>query len=101
MISLILKKSTLLILFLSLVLNSKFVNAEIYQEIKVEGNQHLYRDEDNFAIINKDTNALNKARMIKNRIKTQDSEINTLKEEINEMKDILLQINERLKWQEQ
>ena len=41
MISLILKKSTLLILFLSLVLNSKFVNAEIYQEIKVEGNQRL------------------------------------------------------------
>ena len=28
-------------LFLSLLLNSKFVNAEIYQEIKVEGNQRL------------------------------------------------------------
>ena len=41
MISLILKKSTLLMLFLSLLLNSKFVNAEIYQEIKVEGNQRL------------------------------------------------------------
>ena len=39
--------------------------------------------------------------LLKNRIKTQDSEINTLKEEINEMKDILVQINERLKWQEQ
>lgn len=69
--------------------------------IKVEGSNNLYRDENSSAIINKDTNGLNKARMIKNRIKTQDSEINTLKEEINEMKDILLQINERLKWQEQ
>lgn len=69
--------------------------------IKVEGSQHLYRDEDSFAIINKDTTALRRAKMIKEKIKTQDSEINTLKEEVNEMKNILLQINERLKWQEQ
>ncbi len=32
---------------------------------------------------------------------TQESEINTLREEVNEMKNILLQMNERLKWQEQ
>ena len=32
---------------------------------------------------------------------SQDNEINTLKEEVNDMKNILLQINERLKWQEQ
>ena len=69
--------------------------------IKVEGNQKLFRDEESFAIINKDTKALTRARMVKERIKTQDSEINTLKEEVNEMKNILLQINERLKWQEQ
>jgi hypothetical protein len=71
------------------------------KHIKVEGSQNLYRDETTSAIINKDTTAFNRAKMVKNRIKTQDSEINTIKEEINEMKDILLQINERLKWQEQ
>ena len=69
--------------------------------IKVEGSQTLYRDEDNSAIINKDTSGLSRAKRVKDRIKIQDSEINTLKEEINEMKDILVQINERLKWQEQ
>ena len=69
--------------------------------IKVEGSQNLYRDEQSFAIINKDTNALSRARMVKERIKTQDSEINTLKEDINQMKDMLTHINERLKWQEQ
>ena len=35
------------------------------------------------------------------RMVTQESEINTLREEVNEMKNILLQMNERLKWQEQ
>jgi hypothetical protein len=69
--------------------------------IKVEGSQNLYRDEDSSAIINTDTTALSRAKLLKSRISSQDREINTLKEEINEMKDILIQINERLKWQEQ
>ena len=69
--------------------------------IKVEGSQNLYRDEDSSAIINTDTTALSRAKLLKSRISTQDREINTLKEEINEMKNILVQINERLKWQEQ
>jgi|TARA_B100000035_G_C20717214_1_gene429650 hypothetical protein len=69
--------------------------------IKVEGSQHLYRDEESFAIINKDTSALQTAKRIKQRMVTQESEINTLREEVNEMKNILLQMNERLKWQEQ
>ena len=54
--------------------------------IKVEGNQHLYRDEESFAIINKDTSALQTAKRIKQRMVTQESEINTLREEANEMK---------------
>ena len=52
-------------------------------------------------VINTDTTGLSRAKLLKSRISCQDREINTLKEEINEMKDILLQINERLKWQEQ
>ena len=69
--------------------------------IKIEGNNNLVRDENTTAVINTDTQGLNRAKLLKSRISTQDREINTLKEEINEMKDILLQINERLKWQEQ
>ena len=48
-----------------------------------------------------DSSKLRTAKRLKERIKTQDSEINTLRQEVNEMKDILLQINERMKWQEQ
>ena len=40
--------------------------------IKVEGNPHLYRDEESFAIINTDTNAFVRAKKIKERINTQD-----------------------------
>ena len=69
--------------------------------IKIEGNNNLVRDENTTAVINTDTQGLNRAKLLKSRISTQDREINTLKEEINEMKDILLQINERLKCQEQ
>jgi len=69
--------------------------------IKIEGNNNLVRDENSTAVINTDTQGLNRAKLLKSRISTQDREINTLKEEINEMKDILIQINERLKWQEQ
>ena len=69
--------------------------------IKIEGNNNLVRDENTTAVINTDTQGLNRAKLLKSRISTQDREINTLKEEINEMKDILIQINERLKWQEQ
>ena len=68
---------------------------------KINGHSSLIRDDGNMAVINTDSLALRNAKRIKERYKTQDSEINTLKEEINEMKDILVQINERLKWQEQ
>jgi predicted nuclease with TOPRIM domain len=69
--------------------------------IKIEGNRDLVRDETSQAVINTDVQAFSRARQLKSRIRTQDKEINTLKEEVNEMKSILLQINERLKWQEQ
>ena len=69
--------------------------------IKIEGNSNLVRDENTTAVINTDTQGLNRAKLLKSRISSQDREINTLKEEITEMKDILLKINERLKWQEQ
>ena len=68
---------------------------------KIEGHINLVRDDENMSIINTDTNALFKARARKARQIKQNSEINTLKREVKDMKEILLQINEKLKWQEQ
>jgi hypothetical protein len=59
------------------------------------------RDESNTAVINTDSQSLTRAKLLKTRISSQDNEINTLKEEVNNMKSLLLQINERLKCQEQ
>ena len=53
------------------------------------------------ATINKDTSTLIKARMLKERYRNQENEINTLREEVQEMKQILLQINEKLQWQQE
>tara|TARA_X000001036_G_scaffold41521_1_gene33329 strand:+ start:1218 stop:1430 length:213 start_codon:yes stop_codon:yes gene_type:complete len=69
--------------------------------IKIDGNNNLVRDEETMAVINTDSSGLNRAKLLKSRITTQDNEINTLKEEVNEIKNLLIQMNERLKWQEQ
>ena len=69
--------------------------------IKIEGNTNLVRDESNTAVINTDSQSLTRAKLLKTRISSQDNEINTLKEEVNNMKSLLLQMNERLKCQEQ
>ena len=68
---------------------------------KIENQSNLVRDDSNMAIINTDTSALFKARARKARQIKQASEINTLKREVKEMKELLLQINEKMKWQEQ
>jgi len=67
----------------------------------VENQPNLVRDDENMAIINTDTRGLFKARARKVRQIKQASEINTLKREVKEMKELLLQINEKMKWQEQ
>ena len=68
---------------------------------RIKGQTNLFRDDENMAIINIDTKALFKARARKARQIKQASEINTLKREVKEMKELLLQINEKMKWQEQ
>ena len=68
---------------------------------RIKGQTNLIRDDENMAIINTDTNALFKARARKARQIKQASEINTLRREVKEMKQLLLQINEKMKWQEQ
>ena len=68
---------------------------------RIKGNPNLLRDDENMAVINTDTKSLFKARARKARQIKQASEINTLKREVQEMKILLLQINEKMKWQEQ
>ena len=68
---------------------------------RIEGQPSLVRDDGNMAVINTDSSSLRRSKRLKERYKSQDSEINILRQEVNDMKDILLQINERMKWQEQ
>ena len=68
---------------------------------RIENQPNLIRDDESMAIINTDTKALFKARARKARQIKQASEINTLKREVKDMKILLLQINEKMKWQEQ
>ena len=68
---------------------------------RIKGQTNLFRDDENMAIINTDTSALFKAKARKARQIKQASEINILKREVREMKKLLLQINEKLQWQEQ
>ena len=68
---------------------------------RIKGQTNLFTDDENMAIINTDTKALFKAKAKKARQIKQASEINTLKREVREMKTLLLQINEKMKWQEQ
>ena len=68
---------------------------------KIEGQSNLVRNDENMAIINTDTSALNTAKAKKARYIKQNGEINTLRQEVQEMKEILSQINEKMKWQEQ
>ena len=68
---------------------------------RIKGQTNLFRDDENMAVINTDTKALFKAKARKARQIKQASEINTLKREVKEMRELLLQINEKMKWQEQ
>lgn len=68
---------------------------------RIEGQPSLIRDDGNMAVINTDSSSLRKSKRLKQRYKSQDSEINTLRQEVNDMKEILLQINEKMKCQEQ
>ena len=68
---------------------------------RIEGHKNLVRDDKNMAIINTDKNAYNNAKALKAKNIKQNSEINTLKREVKQIKELLSQINERMKWQEQ
>ena len=60
--------------------------------IKVEGHQHLYRDEKTGAIINTDTNSYNQYLSSIQRKKAQKKELSDMRKEIDELKSMLREI---------
>lgn len=60
--------------------------------IRVEGHQHLYRDEKTGAIINTDTNSYNQYLSSIQRKKAQKKELSDLRKEIDELKSMLREI---------
>lgn len=59
---------------------------------RVQGEQHLYRDEESGAIISNDSQTLAIYKKRKTVFQNQINEINTLREDLNEIKDILRNI---------
>lgn len=67
--------------------------------MRVQENEKLIRDSDNFAILNTDKTAIRRheARMAEiNRKKAQESEINNMKQEISEIKSLMQELLKRL-----
>lgn len=60
--------------------------------IPVEGNPHLYRDEDSGAIINCDKTSYEQHLISKQKRELQKKEINHLKDEISEIKFLLQEL---------
>ena len=60
--------------------------------IRVEGHQHLYRDEKSGAIINTDTNSYNQYLSSIQRKKDQKKELSDMRKEIDELKSMLREI---------
>ena len=69
--------------------------------ITVEGHSDIVRDETSQAIINTDTEQYRLVMRRRELMRSQKNEINTLRTEVKEIKQLLLQINEKLQWQEQ
>jgi SPX domain protein involved in polyphosphate accumulation len=60
--------------------------------IRVEGEQHLYRDRETGAILNTDSSGYNQYVKMKKRRQTQKEELDTLKKDIEEIKSLLKEI---------
>lgn len=63
--------------------------------IPVEGNPHLFRDEDSGAIINCDQTAYEQHLISKQKRELQKKEIDHLKDEISEIKSLLKELMNR------
>ena len=60
--------------------------------IKIEGHQHLYRDEKTGAIVNTDTSGYSQYIKMKNEKQKQREEIEQLKSDVSEIKNLLKEL---------
>ena len=64
--------------------------------IKVEGHQHLYRDEETGAIINADSSSYAAYMQLKSKKKMEKEDLDNMKQEISEIKEMLAKITSKL-----
>ena len=64
--------------------------------IKVEGHEHLFRDEETGAIINADSSSYAAYMQLKSRKRTEKEELDSMKEEISEIKEMLKKITSKI-----
>jgi len=60
--------------------------------IRIEGHQHLYRDEKTGAIVNTDTSGYSQYIKMKNEKQKQKEEIEQLKSDVSEIKNLLKEL---------
>lgn len=60
--------------------------------VKIEGNNHLYRDTNTMALVNRDSASKDEYYMKKKLLQTQKQEINTIKSEIDSIKSDVSEI---------
>ena len=60
--------------------------------IRVEGEQHLYRDRETGAILNTDSSGYNQYIKMRKRRQTQKEELDILKKDIEEIKSLLKEL---------
>ena len=64
--------------------------------IKVEGHEHLFRDEETGAIVNTDSSSYAAYMQLKSRKNMEKAELDSMKEEISEIKEMLKKITSKL-----
>ena len=65
--------------------------------VKIEGQNHLYRDTETMALINKDVGARDEYLMKRKLLQTQKQEINNVKQEMESIKSDVLEIKEMMR----
>ena len=65
--------------------------------VKIEGQNHLYRDTNTMALVNRDTSARDDYLMKRKLLQTQKQEINNVKQEMESIKSDVLEIKEMMR----
>ena len=65
--------------------------------VKIEGHNHLYRDTETMALINRDNGAKDEYFLKKKLVQTQKQEINNVKQEIESIKSDVMEIKDLMR----